>query len=102
MKYFFIAAVMFLAGILLSWMDVGQDSFVPTVRFRTPEGFFITAIQASTPSRKRCNKAIEQFVKPIEEKCENCFVESKGCQTTLYGIERALASGERLPIHTVS
>jgi hypothetical protein len=102
MKYFTLAAVLFLIGIGVTQLDREDQIFTPVVRLRTMDGLFITLVQKSSPKRNACREAIDRFVSALDTTCTTCFIESSDCATRLEGVDRALANNESLPVHTVS
>jgi len=102
MRYLVLAALMFALGIVVVTLDAGQRSYVPVVRLRTGDGFFLTMVQASTATESLCMKAVDRFVAPLKSNCANCAVESIECAHRLSGIEHALAEGGEVPLYRVS
>src|SRR5882672_12789654 len=102
MKYFVFALLLFGAGVGLAQLDTESDRYVPVVRVRTSDGFFVTAVQQSTSRKKACGESLERFLKPLEKTCPGCTVESASCAVELEGLELALARGEQVPVYTVS
>ena len=102
MRYLVLAGLMFVLGLLVVSLDAPERTYVPVVRLRTSDGFFITAVQTRTHDRRKCNEANERFLGPIERQCPTCVVESRDCGEPLHGFEKALASGAPVPLYTVS
>jgi hypothetical protein len=102
MRYFVFSLLLFAAGIGVGHLDQDEGMFAPVARVRTQDGFFITAIQQRTATRRACRESLDRFVKPLEKNCPGCLVEWAGCATELEGMELALARGEQLPVYTVS
>ena len=94
---------MFVLGLAVLSLDATEYTYIPVVRLRTDEGFFITAVQTRTQSRKQCTEANERFLGPIRRQCSTCVVESVDCNIgPLHGFEQALASGAAVPLYTVA
>jgi hypothetical protein len=102
LRYLVLAVLMLVAGVVVVTLDAGQRSYVPVVRLRTSDGFFMTMVQASTATETLCMKAVERFVAPLKRGCAGCSVESIECTHKLSGIERALADGTDVPLYRIS
>ncbi len=102
MKYLVLALLMLVAGVALTQSDLGGQTYFPVVRFRTSEGFFITAVQERTTKRAACKESMEQFMEPIKRDCPACTLQSAECVSDLVGMELALATGGLLDVHTVT
>jgi len=102
MRYLLLAGLMFALGLLVVSLDAPEHNYIPVVRLRTAEGFFITAVQARTHDRRKCDEANDRFLGPIRSQCPTCVVESVDCDGHLHGFEKALASGAAVPLYTVS
>src|SRR5262245_52357998 len=102
MKYFIFALLLFAAGIGVAQLDGETQTYVPVVRVRTSEGFFVTAVQSSTGTKKACGESLERFLRPLEKSCPGCTIESSSCAAELAGMELALAKGEEVPVYTVT
>jgi hypothetical protein len=102
MRYAVLAAVFFLAGIALTQLKVEDESYAPIVRVRTDSSLFMTIVQKVTPQKAACVDAIDGMVTEIRNTCPGCYVESSECSTKLSGIDRALAAGDALPVHTIA
>lgn len=102
MRYLVLAGLMFALGLVVVSLDATEHTYIPVVRLRTSEGFFITAVQARTHDRKKCVEATDRFVGPILRQCPTCVVESVDCDSPLHGFEKALATGAAVPLYTVS
>lgn len=102
MRYLVLAGLMFALGLLVVSLDAPEQTYIPVVRLRTGEGFFITAVQARTHDRRKCDAANDRFLGPIREGCPTCVVESTDCDAHLHGFEEALAIGAPVPLYTVS
>jgi len=102
MRYLLLAGLMFALGLLVVSLDAPEHSYVPVVRLRTSEGYFITAVQARTHDRRKCDAANDRFLGPIRTRCPSCVVESVDCGEHLHGFERDLASGAQVPLYTVA
>ena len=102
MRYLVLAGLMFALGLLVVSLDAPERTYIPVVRLRTTEGFFITAVQSRARDPRKCDEANERFLGPIRSRCPDCVVESVGCDGRLHGFEQALASGAAVPLYTVS
>jgi hypothetical protein len=102
MRYLVLATLMFALGLVVVSLDVPERTYIPVVRLRTAEGYFITAVQARTHDRRKCVEAADRFLAPIERRCPSCVVESVDCDGPLHGFEKALAGGDPVPLYTVS
>ncbi|MGH8746673.1 MAG: hypothetical protein ACREUK_09295 [Burkholderiales bacterium] len=102
MRYLVLAGLMFALGLVVVSLDASEQTYIPVVRLRTAEGYFITAVQARTHDRRRCLEAAERFLGPIERQCPTCVVESVDCDAPLHGFEKALASGAAVPLYTIA
>ena len=102
MRYLVLAGLMFALGLVVVSLDAGEQTYIPVVRLRTSDGFFITAVQDRTHDRRRCDEANERFLGPIRRGCPTCVVESTDCGERLHGFEKALASGAAVPLYTVA
>ena len=102
MKYFVLALLLFLLGLLVSTFEPPRQAHHPLVRLRTADGFFMTFVQNHVNSMKLCREAVEAFVKTLATACPSCTVESEECALELAGLEKALAEGGPLPIYRVT
>jgi hypothetical protein len=102
MRYALVAALFFLAGIALTQLKGEDESYVPVVRVRTDSSLFLTIVQKVRPQKSVCVDALSDMVAEIRNTCPVCYVESSECSTTLSGIDRALAAGDALPVHTIA
>jgi len=102
MKYFVLALLLFLLGLLVSTFEPQPDPSYPLVRLRTEDGFFITLVQHRVQSAKLCREAVDAFVATLGKACATCTVESEECTLELRGLDKALAEGARLPIYRVT
>jgi hypothetical protein len=102
MRYLVLAGLMFALGLVVVSLDAQEHRFVPVVRMRTGDGFFITVVQDRTMDRKQCFATAERFIRPLGRTCPECVVESVDCDGSLHGIEQALDSGAEIPLYTVS
>jgi hypothetical protein len=102
MRYLILATLMFALGLVVVSLDRPEQTYIPVVRLRTGEGYFITAVQTRTHDRRKCDAANERFIGPILSRCPECVVESVDCGVRLHGFERALAAGDAVPLYTVA
>jgi hypothetical protein len=101
MKYAILAALLFVGGITLAYVEKKDETFIPIVRVRSIEGLYITLVQPRMARRSYCQATVDGFIKALDGACASCAVESTDCATRLEGIDKALANGDRLPIYTV-
>jgi hypothetical protein len=101
MKYFFLALLLFAAGVAVMQLDRDQERYTPVVRLRTTPGLFVTFVQPGIQTLSECMRTVEAFTASLDTSCANCVLESADCQEKLEGIDRALASNEEVPFHTV-
>ncbi len=102
MRYLVLAGLMFALGLVVVSLDATERQYVPVVRMRTGDGFFITVVQDRTRDRRQCFAAADRFVRPIEQSCPDCVIESVDCDGNLHGIEQALVSGGgNSPLHRI-
>jgi hypothetical protein len=102
MRYLVLAGLMFALGLLVVSLDAPERTYIPVVRLRTSDGYFITAVQARTHDPRQCDKANDRFLAPIRRGCPTCVVESVDCGDHLHGFEQALASDAPVPLYTVA
>ena len=102
MKYFVLALLLFLLGLLVSTFEPPLEHYYPVVRLRTADGFFMTLVQNRVAGIKPCQEATEVFIETLAKSCATCDVESKECARELRGIDKALAEHRPLPIYRVS
>ena len=102
MRYLVLAGLMFALGLLVVSLDAPERTYIPVVRLRTGNGFFVTAVQARTHERRQCDEANDRFLDPIRRGCPSCVVESVDCGNRLHGFEKALESGAAVPLYTVA
>ena len=102
MKYFVLALLLFLLGLLVSTFEKPPEPYYPVVRLRTADGFFMTFVENRVIGAKPCREAVDAFVDTLTKACETCDIESQECTPVLRGIDKALAEGKPLPIHRVS
>lgn len=101
MKYFVLALLLFLLGLLVSTFEPRPTPSYPLVRVRTSDGFFLTLVQNRVDSRQRCQEAVDTFVETLIKACPSCTIESEECSLELSGIDKALAEGAPLPLYRV-
>jgi hypothetical protein len=101
-RYATLAALLFLAGLALAQLKGTDQNYVPIVRVRTESSLFVTIVQKVTLERAACADAIADMAAEIRSTCPACYVESSECSAKLSGIDRALAAGDALPVHTIS
>jgi hypothetical protein len=105
MRYAAVAAILFLAGVALTQLrpfTLEDEPYVPIVRIRTESSLFLTVVQKVSPQKAACADAVADLVGQIRKTCAVCYVESSECSTTLSGLERGLAAGDALPVHTIA
>jgi len=102
MKYFVLALLLFILGLLISTFEPPPEHFHPIVRLRTADGFFMTLVQDKVEGIKACQESIGAFMDTVAKGCPTCDVESKECARELRGLDKALAEGGPLPIYRVS
>lgn len=102
MKYVFLAALLFIAGLALTQVPRKSYNFTPLVRVRTTNGLFITLVQKQISSHERCDAAVDVLVKEFGKQCPQCVVESTECAVKLDGIDSALARRESVPLYVVA
>ena len=102
MRYLVLATLMFALGLVVVSLDATEQTYIPVVRLRTADGFFITAGQARTHDRKKCVEDTDRFLGPILRQCPSCAVESVDCEGELHGFEKALSEGAAVPLYTVT
>ena len=101
MKYFVLALLLFLLGLLISTFEPPPERYHPVARIRTADGFFMTFVQDRVDGAKLCREALDAFVETLGKTCPSCDIESKECAAALRGIDKALAEGGKLPIYRV-
>ena len=84
MRYLVLSGLMFALGLLVVSLDARERNYVPVVRLRTSEGFFITAVQARTQDRRQCIEGPERFPRPIRRQWRTRGARSGGCGTALH------------------
>jgi len=102
MKYFVLAFLLFLLGLLVSTFEPPPERYHPVARLRTADGFFMTFVQDRVEGAKLCREALDAFVETLGKSCPSCDIESQECATTLRGIDKALAERAPLPIYRVT
>src|SRR5258708_7024394 len=100
MKYLVLALILFGVGTGLIVFKVDDQTYIPLIRFRTPEGLFVTAVQAPAKSRPACKASIDRFVQQLGSQCRDCALETQ-CVVELSGMDLALSKGDDVPVHTV-
>ena len=70
MRYLVLAGLMFALGLVVVSLDAREHTYIPVVRLRTADGFFITAVQARTHDRKKCVEATDRFLGQIMRQCQ--------------------------------
>jgi hypothetical protein len=102
MRYIVLVVALFIAGAALTLVDSESQSYTPVVRVRTESGLFMTVVQSVTEKRASCSEVVGRLVDEVSRSCPACAVESSDCPTKLTGIDRALASNERLPVYSIA
>ena len=100
MRYVVLSSLLFLVGISLTQLKGDEQTYVPIVRMRTNDGHFVTMLANRPAPRKLCNEMVEHFAAPLRA-CPSCSIESMECTKELLGVDKLLAEGGPLPIHTV-
>jgi hypothetical protein len=101
MQYVVLAILMLLLGILVTTFKPADPMFIPIVRMRSPEGFFVTYVRDRVQGSKACQSEIRTYVEPLQAACPACAIESSACATELVGMEKALAENRPLPVYVV-
>ena len=102
MKYFVLALLLAVLGLLVTTFEPRPTPSYPLVRVRTDDGFFLTLVQSRVHDQARCREAVDAFVATLAKACPSCTVESEECTLELQGIDKALAEGAPLPLYRVS
>jgi hypothetical protein len=101
-RYVLLVVALFIAGAALTFVESESQAYTPVVRVRTESGLFMTVVQSVTDKRASCSEVVGRLVDEVSRTCPACSVESTDCPTKLTGIDRALASHERLPVHSIA
>ena len=101
MRYVILALLLFAAAMILAQVERESLAFTPILRVRSIDGMYITLVQSRTARRTACAGVLDGFKQALARTCATCALEFADCATHLLGIDRSLASGERLPIFTV-
>src|SRR5688500_5808839 len=102
MRYGLLAALLLIAGITLTQLEREDPAYTPVLRVRTDSGLFVTMVPAVNGKKATCSEAVNSVVTQIKNSCPFCYVESAECAAKLAGMDRALAAGETLPVHTIA
>ena len=62
MKYFVLALLLFLLGLLISSFEPPQRHYHPLVRLRTADGFFMTLVEDRVLGVQPCREAVDAFI----------------------------------------
>jgi hypothetical protein len=102
MRYAVLAAVLFVAGVSLVFVDRAEQHFTPIVRMRTDNGLYMTFLQDSMDKRVACLNSVETLVHELYASCPTCSIESTDCPARMEGMESILARKGPVPLYVVA
>ena len=102
MRYAVLAAILFAAGVSLTFIDRTVQHFTPIVRMRTDNGLYMTFLQDSLDKRVACLNSVEKLVHELYASCPTCSIESTDCPAEVGGMEAKLAHKQPAPLYVVA
>ena len=101
MKQALVIVVLLVAGSVLAYYHVANQSYFPVAKLASADGYTFHMVQDRRAQRNACGEANDRFLAPIKARCLQCDVVYARCERELHGLELALLMGDPVPVHVV-
>ena len=101
MKQALVIVVLLVAGSVLAYYHVANQSYFPVAKLVSADGYTFLMVQDRRAQRNACGQANDRFLAPIKARCLQCDVVYARCERELQGLELALLMGDTVPVHVV-
>jgi len=101
MKQALVIVVLLVAGSVLAYYHVANQSYFPVAKLVSADGYTFHMVQDRRAQRNACGQANDRFLAPIKARCLQCDVVYARCERELQGLELALLMGDPVPVHVV-
>jgi hypothetical protein len=101
MKQALVIVVLLVAGSVLAYYHVANQSYFPVAKLVSADGYTFHMVLDRRAQRNACGQANDRFLAPIKARCLQCDVVYARCERELQGLELALLMGDTVPVHVV-